>query len=107
MTLAEAAKLLTLTLPTSYDTVMAAFRGQVRRHHPDTRTMTVDMGGQKSMDDLKQARDVLVKHTRGFKDACAVCFDTGVVRARGFKPVSCPKGCKVKPLTRQPARRKS
>lgn len=107
MTPKEAAAVLVLDLPTTAEEIAAAFRRQVVRHHPDVRTMTVDMGGQKSMDLLREARDVLVNHTSGFKPACSVCFGTGVVRARGFKPVACPKGCKVKPLTRKQARRKS
>jgi len=101
MTLNEAAKLLTLTLPTSYDTVQAAFRAKAKSDHPDAG------GDGTKLTAYKQARDILVNHTRGVKPPCSVCGGGGVVRSKGFKLVPCPKGCKAPTLTRPPARRKS
>lgn len=106
MTPKEAASVLVLDLPTTAEEIAAAFRRQVVRHHPDVRTMTVDMGGQKSMDLLREARDVLVNHTSGVKPACHVCGGDGEVLGRGFKPVPCPKGCKKPKVTRAPAVRR-
>jgi len=106
---AEAARLLGLNLPTTEEAVQTAFRGVVKFCHPDhgLATWPYDLGPPPSIDDIKLARSVLLVHVSGVKPACNVCGSRGVVRSKSFKLVPCPKGCKVKPLTRPPARRKS
>lgn len=97
---AEAARLLGLSLPTTEEAVLEAYRLRVKADHPDTG------GTGTQITALKQARDILVDQTRGVKPACPVCSGAGVVRSRGFKPVACPKGCKVKEVRREPVRRR-
>jgi DnaJ-class molecular chaperone len=65
------------------------FRLLAKLDHPDAG------GTGAQITKLKQARDVLMDYTNGVKPACPVCNGTGAVRAKGFKPVACPKGCKI------------
>ena len=110
MTPTEAARLLNITLPTTEQSVRQAFSAAILHWHPDVFERNhPDRKGEvgPGIANLKQARDVLVDHTRGVKPACYVCGGDGQVLSRGFKAVPCPKGCKRPPLTRQAARRKS
>jgi len=72
--------------------VREAFARQVKRHHPDGRAMTVDMGGQKSMATLKEAREVLLSCAPLPVTDCPACRGSGWV-ATGFKQERCPRGC--------------
>lgn len=90
MNTSDAARVLGLTLPVDEAAVRKAFASAVKGAHPDTGGAAIV-----SMETLKTARDVLIAKANGFKPLCPLCASTGVVRSRGFKPVACPKGCKV------------
>lgn len=68
-----------------------AYRILAKSDHPD------QGGDGTKITSYKAARDVLLDHVNGVKPVCPVCKGTGAIRARGFKPVACPKGCKTGP----------
>lgn len=82
----EAALLLDVAVDDAPDVIRAACRRLMKLDHPD------HGGTGERLDALKQARDVLLDHTRGVKadPSCRVCQGRGWVSS-GWRVADCPR----------------
>lgn len=74
--------------------VNAAFRREVMKHHPDTQPQELKRMSALTIDEIKDARDFLLKNLSGNADfTCKLCSGLGMVRAKiGWLKCSACKG---------------